>query len=588
MIRTYRRLFGYLKPFWPLVVFTWALSLLILFFEALSVWIGADFLERLLTGKNVPAMGGGIGLLNSAFSSISRRILEQATPFQSLLVGTAVLVAARLLIAAIRVGKLYVFTRVDEQIIRLIRVKMFRHLAALDIGFSKRSNPGQLASLFLKDPDQLHFALVNTVDRLFQQPLRLAVTIVLLLSISGPLTLLVLLCMLLCGLLIHYCGNEIQKRWRAVVEKTAELQGALSEYLTGIFITKMLGKDRYEEERFASGSRALMRAEVRRIVLDVVAPQAVTAFLMLGLGVLLVLGGHRVLVAKSMPGGDLLKIVFLVTIASYSVEALATVFNSLKGSGASVQRIFDFLDLQPVPECEGEIQFIELRERIRFSGVSFSYEGDDAPVFSDLSFAIPAGKITVIHGPTGSGKTTILNLLAGIARPCRGAVFLDDVDLQSIDLRSWKKRLGIVLQEPLLYNCSVRDNLLYANPRASDAELVAALERAQLWSERGSLLRDGLDTQVGSRGSALSGGERQRITIARALVNHAHVFLMDEPTSMLDEGSKENVIRAIRELRKDKTVIIVSHDPVLRRVADCLFELKNGGITAGSRERDIL
>jgi ABC-type multidrug transport system fused ATPase/permease subunit len=588
MIRAYRRLFGYLKPFWPLVALTWALSVLILFFEALSVWIGADFLERLLSGKSGPAVGGGIGMLNAAFNGISRRILGQATPFRSLLVGTAVLVAARLLIAAIRVGKLYVFTRIDEEIISRVRVKMFRHLAALDIGFSKRSNPGQLASLFLKDPDQLHFALVNTVDRLFQQPLRLAVSIVLLLSISGPLTLVVLLCMLLCGLLIHYCGNEIQKRWRTVVEKTAELQGALNEYLTGIFITKMLGKDRFEEERFENGSRALMRAEVRRIVLDVVAPQVVSAFLMLGLGVLLVLGGQRVLVAKSMPGADLLKIVFLVTIASYSVEALATVFNSLKGSGASVRRIFDFLDLPPAPESEGGIPFRSLRERIRFSGVSFGYDGDENQVFSDLSFDIPAGKITVIHGPTGSGKTTVLNLLAGIAPPCRGAVFLDGVDLKTIDLRSWKKRLGIVLQEPVLYNCSVRDNLLYANPQASEAELIAALERAQLWGERGSLLKDGLDTQVGSRGSALSGGERQRITIARALVNHAAVFLMDEPTSMLDEENKDNVIRAICELRKDRTVIIVSHDPVLRRVADCLFELKNGSITAGRRDQEKL
>ena len=586
MIKLYRRLFGYLRPYWPLVVLTWVLSLLILFFEALSVWIGADFLERLLTGKTAPAMGRSIDMLSSIFSSISRKILDQSSPFRSLLIGTAMLVATRLLIAVMRVCKLYIFTRIDEEIISQVRVKMFRHLAALDIGFSKRSNHGKLASLFLKDPDQLHFALVNTVDRLFQQPLRLAIALVLLLNISSSLTVVVLISMLVCGLLIHYCGNEIQKRWRAVVEKTAELQGSLNEYLTGIFITKILGKDQFEEERFTQSSRSLMNAEVRRIVLDVIAPQVVTAFLMLGLGILLILGGHRVLVAGSMAGGDLLKIVFLVTIASYSVEALATVFNSLKGSGASLQRIFAFLDLPVAAENEGDIRFLSLHGPIRFSALSFCYDDDQIPVFSDLNFEIPAGRITVIYGPTGSGKTTILNLLAGILKPCQGSIFLDETDLRLVNLKSWKQRLGIVLQEPVLYNCSVKDNLLYANPQATEAELIAVLRRSQLWGEKGSLLKDGLDTLVGSRGGALSGGERQRITIARALINHADVFLMDEPTSMLDEESKEKVLQAIMELRKDKTVIIVSHDPYLRGIADHLIELKNGKISTPSRGQE--
>jgi len=588
MIKLYKRLFGYLRPYWPLLMLTWGLSLLILFFEALSVWVGADFLERLLTGKTAPAMGRSIDFLNVIFSSISRLILEQATPYRSLLIGTAMLVATRLLIAVIRVGKLYIFTRIDEEIISQVRVKMFQQLAALDVGFSKRSNPGKLASLFLKDPDQLHFALVNTVDRLFQQPLRLVISLALLFSISSQLTAVVLLCMVVCGLLIHYCGNEIQNRWRVVVEKTAELQGSLNEYLTGILITKILGKDKFEQERFKKSSRSLMQAEVRRIVLDVIAPQVVTALITLGLGVLLVLGGYRVLVAGSMAGGDLLKIVFLVTITAYSVEALATVFNSLKGSGASLQRIFNFLDLPLARENDGDVLFQSLRSHIRFSNVCFAYDDDPVPVFSELNFTIPAGKITVIYGPTGSGKTTILNLLAGIVTPGQGTIYLDETDLCSVNLKSWKKRLGIVLQEPVLYNCSVRDNLHYANPQASEDELITVLRRAQLWGENNSVLKDGLDTLVGSRGGALSGGERQRITIARALINHADVFLMDEPTSMLDEGSKERVIHAIMELRKDKTVIIVSHDPYLRGIADQLIELNKGNISTSSRGQDTI
>jgi ABC-type multidrug transport system fused ATPase/permease subunit len=582
MIKLYRRLFGYLRPYWPQVILTWIFSLLILIFEALSVWIGADYLERLLTGKTAPATGDTLGMLSSIFNGISRKILEQSTPYRSLLIGTAVLVATRLLIAAIRVIKLYTFTRIDEEIISQIRVKMFQHLAALDIGFSKRSNHGKLASLFLKDPDQLHYALVNTVDRLFQQPLRLVISLVLLFSISSQLTVVVLISMLVCGLLIHYCGNEIQNRWRAVVEKTAELQGSLNEYLSGIFITKILAKDKFEEECFAQNSRSLMKAEVRRIVLDVIAPQVVTAFLVVGLGTLLILGGHRVLVARSMAGGDLLKIIFLVTIASYSVEALATVSNSLKGSGASLQRIFGFLDLPMTPENESDTCFQSLQTSIRFCDVSFCYDDDKIPVIKKMNFEIAAGKITVIHGPTGSGKTTILNLMAGIIKPCQGVVYLDAVDLLSVNLKSWKKRLGIVLQEPVLHNCSVRDNLLYANPQATEVELVNALKRVQLWGERDSILKDGLDTLVGDRGGALSGGERQRITIARALINQAEIFLMDEPTSMLDEENKEKVMRAIMELRKDKTVIIVSHDLYLRKIADRLIEIREGKVSAVS------
>ncbi len=206
-----------------------------------------------------------------------------------------------------------------------------------------------------------------------------------------------------------------------------------------------------------------------------------------------------------------------------------------------------------------------------------NYVVDNKRVLSDVSIEIERGSKVLIYGPSGAGKTTILSLIAGIIPCTSGAVKINGVDIRRVKGNSWRKRLGIVSQEPILLNGSIKDNLLYASPAASDATLCGILDQVALLDD--SAFPKGLETRVGNRGEFLSGGERQRLTIARAVLNDPDVFLMDEPTSMVDVANKAKLKSVIKAVSRGRTLILVTHDPYLRDIADVLYRLDGGRLT---------
>jgi ABC-type multidrug transport system fused ATPase/permease subunit len=262
---------------------------------------------------------------------------------------------------------------------------------------------------------------------------------------------------------------------------------------------------------------------------------------------------------------------------------MATLYLSVRTSLANARRVFGLLDERPsFLDAPDAVAAGPLQRAIELRDVSYTPEG--RAVLEHVDLVIPKGGRIVIHGPSGAGKTTLLHLIAGLERASAGRVLIDGTDLARLKGESWRRRLGVVPQDPVLLNGSVRSNLLFARPDADEERLIAVLREALLWQEP-RLRQRGLDTAVGNRGELLSGGERQRLAIARALLADPELLLLDEPTSMLDTAGRGKIVETIESVSQDRTLVVATHDTGLRRIATHLYEMAEGRLSALDHER---
>ncbi len=573
----YLRILKYLKPYKATILLTWLISLLVLFLQGISVWIGAEFLERLLTGTS--GHGSPSGALAEMMSRIADSVLRQSTPFQSLMAAVAVLLGAAILTTGFRVSKTFLFARINQAILVRIRSELFENMTRLDLSFSRTYRPGALASIFIRDTEQLERAIIDAADRVFMQPLRLVMAAALMASLSVPLTLITFFFLVISSLTVHLAGDKIERLTHVILEKAAHLQGVLTEYLSAVIVARSLGREDHEKNRFVEACSGLAVAAIKQNVLRSLVPQMVNNLFVLSGGMLIMIGGYMVLVTQTISGGTLIKLVLLLPVATYPIEALATLYLSIRSSLASAKRVFGLMDSTTSMDQHTRRQKAArpLEKEIVFANVSFGVNGH--AILKDISICFPRGSRTVILGPSGAGKTSILSLLAKLTIASQGIVSVDGFDLRDIDGATWRKQLGIVAQEPVLLNDSIRANLQYANPRADDTILRRALQDSLLWDDKGCVFSEGLETQVGNRGEMISGGERQRLTIARAILNNPDIILMDEPTAMIDVDSKVKIRDTIHTVSKDRTLVLVTHDPMLGEIADRQFRIESGRIS---------
>jgi len=568
------RLLSYLRPHWPVIAVTWVASIAVLVLQGLSVWVGAEFVAELLGGVREPVAGASGSELVAVLDRIARGLMERESRFEGLLLAIGVLIGSALLAAALRVLKHVIFARVNRDVITQVRIEMFQRLSELDLVFSRTHLHGEITTLFVQDADALRVAIIATVDRIFMQPLRLLAAAVLMCSLSLPLGALTIALLVMSSVSVRYSGQRLETVARRFMEKIGQLQGVLTEFLSAAVIARSLGRLGSERERFAKASRSLGRADVDLAVTNAIAPEVVNGLFIISGGVLLLVGGYQTLVTGTLNGEVLIKLVLLVPMASYPIEGLASLYLSWRRSMASAKRIFDLMDRPPArPEPPDAVQALPLREAIEIRGVGYRVEG--LTILSGIDLRIERGTTVALCGPSGSGKTTLLGLIAGILDHSEGEITLDGLDIRRIRASSWQQRLGVVTQDPILLNASVRENLLYACPGASDAQLLEAMAAASIGCDEIDL-----DTPTGNRGELLSGGERQRLTIARALLTEPDVLIMDEPTTMLDSANRDRVRAAIEAAAQRCTLVMATHDQHLLEMADVVVQLQTGKMVA--------
>lgn len=570
---TLLRLLGYLRPYWVAILITWVASVLVLLVQGISIWVAADFLQTLLTTGGSPQAASDSLTIVRQFDELAAYILSRDTPFDTLVAAAVTLLACGLLMSVLRLSKLFIFAAVNQRILQRIRRQMFQHLTRLELGFSIRFRPGEITSLFVNDVNQLNYALIDVTDRVVMQPARLVFALVLMASLSWSLTAWAVLFLSVSAWVVHRSGRRLERLSRQSMERLAGLQGHLTEYLSTVLLARAFNRESHELRKFDDASSAWRRNQTSLMLNDALGPQLVRISSVISGCALLVIGGREVFMHGTLQGADLLKLALLLPMATYPMEALASLYMALRTSLASAKRVFAFLQLPAERECaDGDIEVNKLRDGISLSSVS--YRIGQNQILRDVNLDVPRGSMVIVYGPSGSGKTTLLSMIAGFNSPTTGVIRVDGNDLRRVSLSSWRRCLGIVMQSPLLLNASVRDNLLYGDPDATDTEMRHALEVAMLppSTSRGDLL----DFSVGNRGDVLSGGERQRLTIARAVLSSPEVLLIDEPTSMLDEENSRLIVESLKRAGKGKTMVIVTHDPRFREIADVVYLMNDG------------
>jgi len=459
-----------------------------------------------------------------------------------------------------------------------LRDRVFAHLQQLSFGYFDRMPVGQLMSRATSDLQTVRFFLGYGLIFLFMHAFTLVFVTVVLLFINVPLTLLALLM----GPALVLVAARASKRSHPVLvdvqQKVADVTQMAEESLAGIRVVKAFGQETAQDERFglraqAAFTRSMDAARLQSFY------QSLMGFLpVLGVSVVIAVGGVMT-INGVLTLGEFVQFYLYLAILTWPFRSIGMLIGSAQRAAASGQRVFEILDTEPqVPEPAHPVPLPAGGGHVRLEGVTFGYE-PDRPVLRDLDLDIPAGRTVAIIGPTGSGKSTITQLIPRFYDPQQGRVVVDGADVRDVALDDIRRTVGMVTQDPFLFSDTVRANICFGRPEATDAEV----ERAARMAQADTFIRalpEGYDTVVGERGFTLSGGQRQRVAIARAILVDPRILVLDEATASVDASTEREISRALANVMEGRTTIIIAHRLSTISLADEIVLIDDGRVAA--------
>ena len=489
-------------------------------------------------------------------------------------------------------GRIWFFTQVSEYSVRDIRQALYAKFVQLPISFFEQTRVGALISRITADVAQVQDAFSLTLAEVFRQVFTLVGGIAFILFMSPRLSLFMLLTFPPIILIAGLAGRKIRGLSKTTQHELAQSGTIVDETLHGISTVKAFTNEQFEMARYNAGLNRSVQAALRSGFFR----GAFVSFIITGVfgGIILVLwrGATLVQLPESNPDhlnvGTLLSFILYTTFIGASVGGLGELYGRVQSILGATEYIRQILNEPTEPtHQEPALGLVPVRVRgdIRYEHVAFRYPTrPDVPVLQDIDFHIKAGEKIALVGPSGAGKSTIAGLLMQFYPLSGGRILVDGHDVQAYDLTALRSHIGIVPQETLLFGGTIRENIAYGKPGASDQEIIAAAQRANTWQFI-SAFPEGLDTVVGDRGIKLSGGQRQRVAIARAILKNPAILILDEATSSLDSESEKLVQGALDELMQHRTSLIIAHRLSTIRKVDKILVIDGGRIVeAGSHE----
>ncbi len=501
--------------------------------------------------------------------------------------------------AVFQFGQTYLLTATGERVIAQLRLDLFAKLMTLPPRFYAERRTGELMSRLTADVSLLQSVLTHQISELLRQSLYLGGAVVLLTLTHPRLTITTLLVVPVVIGAAFFFGRRLRRMSTLVQDRIAEANASAEEAISQIRVVQSFVQEQAELDRFGGEIRAAVVAAIRRAVVRGVFFAAITFSAFGGIVVVLWQGGQLVLEGQLTAGALVAFLLYAVTVAA-AVGALASLWSGYQEASGAAARVFQLLDVRselPLP-AEPEPLPKRVRGDVQFGGVWFAYPPAPADVASsngeeprwvlrDIDLEVRAGETVALVGPSGAGKSTLVSLVPRFWDPDRGSILLDGVDIRHAELAAVRGHVGVVPQETLLFSGSIRDNIAYGRPGASDAEVQAAARAAHA-EEFVRLLPKGYDTRVGERGVKLSGGQRQRIALARALLKDPAVLILDEATSNLDAESEALIEDALTTLLAGRTTLIIAHRLATVRRADRLVVLDEGRIVEQGSHEELL
>ena len=580
----YRRMGQLLFHFWPYIFISSLAAIVFVFLNTASIWLTASLINNILADfdKIVQAQAewaGKAGLtLNEKLKYWTNVLILRETPLESL----KILCLSILTVFFIKNIFLYIknilLRIVELKLVKEIRDRLFKHIQTLSLGYFNRQHTGSITSIVMNDVEQLQTALAVVFQRLFVEPINILTFVALLFIISWKLALIAIIIIPLAGIAIFSIGRSIRRKSRRTQAKIAEIMQILTETVTSIRIVKAFVNEKEEVKNFTRESKHYFKLLLKRARLDLIAgPTTETFGVIIGV-VLLWYGGMEVLAQKGVSAEDFIRFILILFSILGPIKQLSNVNLKIQIGAASAERIFGLLDTPPeIVEDPDPVELDVFNNAIEFDQIHFEYSDADERVLDGVSFTIKKGEIVALVGPSGSGKSTIADLIPRFFDVSKGTLRIDGNNVQKISFSSLRGSMGIVTQEVILFNDTIRKNIAYGQSDVTEEAIQKAAEAANAL-EFIKQTPDGFDTLIGERGVNLSGGQKQRLAIARALLKNPPILILDEATSALDTESEKMVQKAIEVLMKDRTVLVIAHRLSTVQNADKIVVLDKGKI----------
>lgn len=473
-------------------------------------------------------------------------------------------------------GEKYLTTSVGQWIAHDLRLTLYAHIQRMSLSFYSEVRTGDLISRITDDIDSVQTFVTSGLLSSLVDVITLGGMIAVMFYLNWHFTLIALTVAPALFFIVFTYTRSIKKASRAVRKKESEVVSVLEEALTSVRIVKAFAREDHEVRRLETYSHETVEAALSARALKAKLQPVVQVIVALGTALVLWFG-TRLVLRGSLSTGSLIVFLTYLTKMYKPMQDLSKVTDAYSKAAVGYERIDEVLKTRnEVKDLRGARTAPSFKGRIELEHVSFQYE-DQQAVLSDVSISIEPGTMTALVGPTGAGKTTIVNLISRFYDPTAGVVKIDGADVRRFTQASLRRQISWVLQDCVLFHSTIAENIAYGRPKATRSEVIRAAELANA-SEFIDQMPDGYDSLIGERGMTLSGGQRQRLAIARALIRNSPILILDEPTSGLDAISEKLVFEAIEKLIAGKTCIVIAHRLATVRRADQILVVQDGGI----------
>lgn len=585
-MKIFLRFAHYLKPYWLHIILVLASTGLFVLFSASAYWLSASFLQTLFTGS-VSNSAGPADSLNSLLKGWTLQLLQGPNQFVTLFRASLAIVLAFVGKNLFSYLQVFFVSYVEQGVIRDIRNQLFKHYLTLDLGFFHENKRGHLVSALLNDIETLNQALNKSFTKAVRDPFSALFVLVLLFAVSWKLTLASLIVVPAVGWTVLVLGKRIKQLAGGVQEALARVTGHFQETVSGIRVVKAFSGEDFERKRIQRLTRnnyslALARERFRRMVIPV------NEFIgVLIISAILYIGGEQILVNKSMDSEDFIRFLVLLFALLQPLLSLGNLTSNIRVAEAAGGRVFNMLDQQPNLKEADEAEPVVFNHSLLVKNLSFSYNSDSPKILNDINLELKKGEKIALVGKSGSGKSSLLNLIARFYDPDTGSICLDGKDIRNFAIADYRSLFGLVTQQVILFHDTVANNISYGTNGLSRDQIVEAAKSAYA-HEFISGLPDGYDTIVGEMGSLFSGGQRQRISIARAFARNPQIILLDEATSSLDSESEQRISAALKQLVEGRTVITVTHRLSTILHLKRILIIENGMLVDSGNHADLI
>jgi subfamily B ATP-binding cassette protein MsbA len=580
----YGRLYPYLRPHRGRMAGAIAANMVSAILDGFTLALLIPFLNTLFDQAPLPL--GGSGLSNLLRNTVGL-LLDPADKMGSLRNVIFIVIALLLLKNLLGWFAAQLGSSLQEYVTRDLRQSVYAHIVHLPLGFFQRTKTGQILTRVIVDTAETRLVITQIVTSSLQNLTLVISYFVFLFLISWQMTLMAFVVVPVLGIALGPLLRKLRKGNRKKGTQQGEMTSVVQETISGIRLVKSFGAEPVEIARFRDASDRYARIAIRLTRIAQLAAPVTEVIGTTVATILLWLGAREVLIDRSMSGADLIAFLLYALRMLQPIKQLSQLPTTAQSSLAAAERIFEVIDAASESQTDtGTIKQARFEREIRFENVSFAYETQ--PVLSNVSFVAKKGDVIALVGPSGAGKSTLVDLIPRFYPVKEGRISIDGVDTADLTLPALRSLTGIVSQDTVLFNDTVRNNIAYGSEKTYSDEEVEAAARAANAHQFISELPDGYGTLLGERGTRLSGGQRQRLAIARALLRDPPILILDEATSALDTESERLVQEAVDRLLEGRTVFVIAHRLSTVVHADQILVLSRGEIIERGTHAELL